>query len=152
MKLEVDIQNASKHDSPKPEQIEQWIGAALQGRTQDAEVSIRIVDETEMTDINRLYCDKNKPTNVLSFPADIPDELNFPLLGDIVICASVVAEEAKSQSKSELAHWAHMLVHGTLHLLGHDHIKDADAEKMQACEVSVLQQLGYSDPYHCIST
>ena len=147
MKLDLDIQNGSNYDGPQADQIQQWVSASLNERTNDTEISIRIVDETEMTHLNRLYRGQDKPTNVLSFPADIPSELELPLLGDIVICASVIEAEAKQQNKTEIAHWAHMLVHGTLHLLGYDHLEDSQATQMEDLEISILQKLGYTNPY-----
>lgn len=119
----------------------------MQSEQESSEVTIRIVDEAEMTELNETYRHKSGPTNVLSFPFDAPIELEVKLLGDIVICASVVNKEAKAQGKSSDAHWAHMVVHGILHLQGYDHIEDDEAEVMEALEINLLQQLGYTNPY-----
>jgi probable rRNA maturation factor len=148
MNLCVDIQNASAGAAlPPPERLEQWLHAAIAPRREDAELSLRIVDEAEITALNARYRGKDYPTNVLSFPADLPAVLDLPLLGDIVICAGVVEREAREQHKPLEAHWAHMVIHGALHLLGYDHIDDADAETMEALEVEILQQLHYPNPY-----
>ena len=100
-----------------------------------------------MTQLNSAYRGKAGPTNVLSFPAEIPEGLDIPLLGDIVVCAPVVRREAVEQGKTESAHWAHMIVHGTLHLLGYDHIQNDEAEAMEALETTILAQLNYPCPY-----
>ena len=119
MNLEVDIQTACAGPVPEEEDIRRWIAAALSNARRDAvEVSVRLVGEDEMTALNHAYRGKDGSTNVLSFPADLPPGVQHPLLGDIVICPAVVAREALEQNKSEPQHWAHMLVHGSLHLLG----------------------------------
>jgi probable rRNA maturation factor len=128
--------------------VERTIHAADPGR--DADVSVRIVDEEEMRALNRDYRDQDKPTNVLAFPAGDagflpPGEL--PLLGDIVVCAGVVAREAEEQGKPPGHHWCHMLVHGSLHLLGYDHVSDDQAAAMEAQERRILAGLGIADPY-----
>lgn len=148
--LTIDIQQASTADAsqlPSDEQFEIWVEAALQQRMSEAELSIRIVDEDESQALNLQYRGKDKPTNVLSFPCELPDGVELPLLGDLVICAQVVAKEALEQGKLLHAHWAHMVVHGTLHLLGYDHIEDGEAEEMEAIEIQVLLELGYPNPY-----
>lgn len=148
IELHLDVQRASRcTDLPGDEQFHTWVAAALKGRRPEAELSLRIVDEDESQQLNRQYRGKDKPTNVLSFPADLPADLDLPLLGDLVICAPVVAHEAEEQHKALAAHWAHMVVHGTLHLLGYDHIEDADAEVMEKLEIGLLAGLGYGDPY-----
>ena len=148
MELTVDIQRALEGDSytPTDAQIRQWVAACLY-EDEVAEVSIRLVGNDEMTALNRDYRGKDKTTNVLSFPADLPEELGLPLLGDIVVCADVVAREAAEQGKASEAHWAHMIVHGMLHLLGYDHIEDAEAEEMETLETSILLGLHYPAPY-----
>ena len=147
--LLLDVQRASRcTDLPSDEQIRNWVLAALRDGRDTAELSVRIVDEEESRQLNCQYRGKDKPTNVLSFPAELPEELDLPLLGDLVICAPVVAEEAEQQRKALLAHWAHMVVHGTLHLLGYDHIEDSDAEIMERLETELLAGLGIADPYH----
>lgn len=143
----LDIDNVSSRAVPSDEQFESWVRAALHSRRSDAEISLRIVDIDEITELNQQYRGKDYATNVLSFPADLPPELKLPHLGDIVICAAVVEREADEQEKPHLAHWAHMIVHGTLHLLGYDHIDDDEALVMEALEVEILQSLNIADPY-----
>ncbi|MEL7448966.1 MAG: rRNA maturation RNase YbeY [Pseudomonadota bacterium] len=124
-----------------------WAEAALEGRRDDAELTIRVVDAAESQSLNGTYRGKDWPTNVLSFNAELPPEVNLPLLGDLVICAPVVASEVAEQGKPPEAHWAHMVVHGCLHLLGFDHENEADALKMESLETVILAKLGYPDPY-----
>ena len=143
----IDVDNASGDEAPEPPSIRQWVCAALGKQKPDAEISVRIVDRDESAALNQHYRGKAGPTNVLSFPADIPDFVDSSLLGDIVICATIVRQEAMEQQKPLKAHWAHMLVHGTLHLLGYDHIKDSDAEVMEALETTILGQLNFPPPY-----
>lgn len=149
MSVHVDIQSACSEPAPEEDDLRRWICAALADRTpgEDAEVCLRLVGEAEMTTLNRDYRGKSGPTNVLSFPADLPPELALPLLGDIVVCAPVVAREAAEQGKPLAAHWAHMAVHGCLHLLGHDHVEEADAVAMETLESTILAQLGFPCPY-----
>jgi probable rRNA maturation factor len=111
------------------------------------EVSVRLVDRAEMTKLNESFRGKKGTTNVLSFPANLPQELGIALLGDIVICAPVVRAEAAQQGKSSSAHWAHMTVHGTLHLMGYDHANEEDARIMEALETDILSELNYTCPY-----
>lgn len=149
----VDVQRAtSQPDLPSDDDLARWAAAAVGVHRPEAEISLRIVDEDESQELNSQYRGKDKPTNVLSFPADIPEELGLPLLGDLVICAPVVALEAEQQHKALSAHWAHMVVHGTLHLLGYDHIDDDEAEIMENLETRILAQLGFDDPYTPIET
>lgn len=143
----LDIDNVSTQTVPSDAQFESWVRAALDSRRDEAEISLRIVDTDEITALNHQYRGKDYATNVLSFPTDLPPELNLPHLGDIVICAAVVEREADEQNKPPLAHWAHMIVHGTLHLLGYDHIDDEEALAMEALEVEILQSLNIADPY-----
>ncbi|WP_341503396.1 rRNA maturation RNase YbeY [Gallaecimonas sp. GXIMD4217] len=149
MTLYLDLQLATEAcDLPDQAQLETWVTAALAGSGRDeTELTIRLVDEEESRSLNHQYRGKDKPTNVLSFPFEAPPGIELPLLGDLVICAPVVAHEAAEQGKSLQAHWAHMVIHGTLHLLGYDHIKDEDAEVMEAREKALLAELGYPDPY-----
>lgn len=121
--------------------------AALAGRREDGELSLRIVDAEEGRALNRDYRDKDYATNVLSFPAELPAGVPLPILGDLVLCAPVIAREAEEQGKPLKHHYAHMLVHGVLHLLGHDHMDEAEAEAMEAIEREVLAGLGIPDPY-----
>lgn len=148
MNLTVDLDNASSVTAvPSPGDFERWVEATLASRRDEAELSIRLVDEVESAQLNLQYRMKSGPTNVLSFPADLPAELEIPLLGDLVICAPVVEREASEQGKAGSAHWAHMVVHGTLHLIGYDHIDDRDAEHMEALEIDILNTLQYPNPY-----
>ncbi|WP_295803619.1 rRNA maturation RNase YbeY [uncultured Microbulbifer sp.] len=147
-KVALDVQRATTQSPlPSDEALTTWATAAVGEQRDCAEISLRIVDEAESQALNNQYRGKDKPTNVLSFPADIPAELGLPLLGDLVICAQVVAREAEQQHKALSAHWAHMVVHGTLHLLGYDHIEDDEAEIMENLETRILAQLGIADPY-----
>ena len=154
MSYQIDVEvNSSSTKIPSIENIELWISTALQSdELNQAEVSVYIVDETEGQELNAQYRGKNNPTNVLSFPADIPDEVGVPLLGDLVICAPVVEREAQEQGKILDAHWAHMLVHGTLHLLGYDHIEDDEADVMEALETRLITQLNFPAPYDTETT
>ena len=153
MTVQVDVQNATDDDTaPETAEVESWVARAVRvsGADSDAEVSVRIVDAGEIHALNREYRGKDKPTNVLSFPAGEVEGLpaDVPrLLGDIVICAEVVRAEAVQQGKVAAEHWAHMLVHGTLHLLGHDHETDAEAAEMEALEARILSDFGIPDPY-----
>ena len=148
MAIILDLQLASTADNlPTEAQVQQWLDAAILPFQAEAEVTVRIVDDAESQQLNFDYRSKDKPTNVLSFPFQCPPGIELPLLGDLVICAPVVAAEAAEQHKSLQAHWAHMVVHGCLHLLGFDHINDDDAEQMEAEEVTILQQLGITNPY-----
>jgi probable rRNA maturation factor len=134
---------------PSAASFRQWVNAALAGakRRRQAELSIRIVDAAEGRELNRDYRGKDYATNVLSFPAELPPGVQLPLIGDLAICAPVVAREAAEQGKPPRHHWAHMTVHGVLHLLGYDHIVDAEAEAMEALETRILTRLGIPDPY-----
>lgn len=145
----MDVQTASTEPVPSGDDIRCWVAAALAGsaHTDDAELSVRLVDSIEMRTLNETFRDKQGTTNVLSFPAELPPEVDVPLLGDVVICAPVVRQEAVLQGKSHKAHWAHMTVHGTLHLLGYNHIKDEEAASMEALETAILTGLHFDNPY-----
>jgi len=132
---------------PAAASFRKWVAAALKGRIREADLAIRIVDEREGQALNRHYRGKDYATNVLSFPAELPEGVTLPLLGDLVICAPVVAREAAEQGKPVAAHYAHLTVHGVLHLLGWDHEDDKDAEAMEQLEREVLAELGLPDPY-----
>lgn len=133
---------------PKDEELLKWVNETLISESNgDTELTIRFVDENESAALNQQYRHKTGSTNILSFPFDMPAEVGLSLLGDLVICTEVVKQQAKEQQKEEIAHWAHMVVHGTLHLLGYDHLSDAEADIMEAKEIKILSQLGYSDPY-----
>ncbi len=149
MKLELEIQPVTRIEPlPTEEDFILWVRTALINPKQPVELVIRIVDEPESQQLNRDYRGKDRPTNVLSFPFDAPPEVASPLLGDLVICAPVVIKEAQQQGKTELAHWAHMVVHGVLHLQGYDHQAEEQAESMEGLERAILQKLHFSDPYH----
>ncbi len=148
--LTVDLQNVSDGERiPAHDRFEAWAAAALQHRDAPVELTDRRVDEEESAALNETYRDKQGPTNVLSFPFEMPAEIDeaLGLLGDLVICVPVVQREAREQGKDELAHWAHMVVHGTLHLQGFDHLTAAEAERMEGLERVIMARLGYSDPY-----
>lgn len=136
---------------PAAQSFRRWVAAALAGRIREADLAIRIVDAPEGQALNRHYRGKDYATNVLSFPAEMPEGLpkgiKFPLLGDLVICAPVVAREAAEQGKPLAAHYAHLTVHGALHLLGWDHEDDKEAEAMEQLEREILAGLGLPDPY-----
>jgi probable rRNA maturation factor len=144
-------------DIPHNDDIQTWIAAAVEqsGRQPagDAEVAVRIVDAVEIRTLNHLYRGKDKATNVLSFPAGEIEGLPAGasvLLGDVVVCASVVAKEASEQGKTPADHWAHMIVHGTLHLLGFDHENDTEATEMEALETRILASQSVTDPYEAL--
>lgn len=147
MTVEVDIQRATDEpDQPDDDSLIRWATLALRDKP-GKELTIRLVNADESQALNSEYRHKDAPTNVLSFPADLPPELNIPLLGDLVICVPVVNNEAAEQGKPRDAHWAHMVIHGCLHLLGHDHIDDDEAEAMEQLERQLLAELGIADPY-----
>ena len=153
--INVDIQRASVAAFvPTDEEVQQSIAvaAAESGSDVRGDVSVRIVDEAEMTELNHRYRGKQRSTNVLAFPAELGDLPGLPasdagLLGDLVICAPVVAREAEEQRKPAAVHWAHMVVHGMLHLLGYDHETDAEAREMESLEIAALARLGVENPY-----
>ncbi len=132
---------------PSERSLREWARAALAGRREDAELCLRVVDEAEMQELNVRYSGKDYATNVLSFPADLPRGVTLPLLGDIVLCAPVLRREAREQRKPERAHWAHLVVHGTLHLLGLDHQRPRQAAHMEGLERRILGAMGLPDPY-----
>ncbi|UCM60684.1 rRNA maturation RNase YbeY [Aeromonas hydrophila] len=145
--LDLQLASASTDGLPSEAQLQDWLDGTILGFQQEAEVTVRIVDEAESNELNLTYRGKDKPTNVLSFPFEAPPGLELPLLGDLVICRQVVEREAAEQGKPLMAHWAHMVVHGSLHLLGYDHIEDDEAEEMEALERDIMQELGFADPY-----
>jgi probable rRNA maturation factor len=167
LKLNVTIQFAHRRlGVPHPRSLTEWASAAAaqQSPQTTADLTIRVVGAAESRRLNRTWRGKDKPTNVLSFPADFPEPHpgragagraaaarasadNATPLGDLAICAPVVAREAREQGKMSTAHWAHMVIHGVLHLLGYDHENDRDAELMEAREVKLLARFGYPDPY-----
>jgi len=148
MALAVEVQLAVDGEQlPSEGQLDAWAQAAWQGVEDDAEVVVRVTDEVESRRLNRDYRDKDRATNVLSFPYEPLPELGVHHVGDLVICAPVVEREAREQGKQREAHWAHMVVHGMLHLQGYDHETDADAGVMEALETDILTGLGYPAPY-----
>ncbi|KAA1176331.1 rRNA maturation RNase YbeY [Marinobacter salinexigens] len=150
--LTVDFQNVYDGSGVPDEALFQtWAQKAWQGE-QDSEVTIRIVGALESQSLNHEYRGKDRPTNVLSFPFEAPAGITVPLAGDLIICAPVVEKEAHEQHKTCVAHWAHMVVHGMLHLQGYDHIEDSDAEVMEALEIRLLSQLGFNNPYDAEET
>jgi probable rRNA maturation factor len=149
MTLEVEVQQAAGvADLPSSARFEAWARAAWQGGDERADLVIRVADEDESRQLNRDYRGIDKPTNVLSFAFERLPEIDFFHVGDIVICAPVVAREAGEQGKPLEAHWAHMVVHGVLHLQGYDHVEPDAAQTMEALETRILTQLGYPAPYH----
>ena len=148
MSITLDCQRVVSYDwLPSDEQLERWVHVAIHNERPDGEVTVRITDRQESQQLNHEYRGKDKPTNVLSFPFEAPAPIQLPLLGDLVICAPVVEQEAKEQHKELEAHWAHMVIHGCLHLLGYDHIDDAEAEAMEQLEIALMLELGYNNPY-----
>ena len=144
----VDVQYAVEHTTlPTENDFKTWAGAIASIGDKPQEVSLRIVDELEMKELNNRYRKKDCPTNVLSFPADLHDEIDIPFMGDVIICAPIVDKEAAQQGKSVMSHWAHMTVHGILHLQGFDHNNDIDATEMEQKEITILMRLGYNNPY-----
>ncbi|MCG9697410.1 rRNA maturation RNase YbeY [Shewanella sp. Isolate11] len=146
--LALDLQIAiDSNRLPTQTQFETWVRLALDQTMPEAELTIRLVDVAESQQLNHTYRGKDKPTNVLSFPFESPPEVELPLLGDLVICVPVVEAEASSQNKPLEAHWAHMVVHGCLHLLGYDHIDETEAEEMESLETQLIESLGFPNPY-----
>jgi probable rRNA maturation factor len=133
---------------PSLEQIEAWANAVLVAEnTGEQEITVRFTDDEESQTLNHEYRGKDKPTNVLSFPFEVPPGIEMNLLGDLVICVPVIMREAEEQDKTPTNHYAHMVVHGILHLLGYDHIDDADADMMEAKEIRILASLNIGNPY-----
>lgn len=148
MAIDVDVQVAVDGCFlPSTAELTQWVEVVLAGRLEQAEVCIRLVSAEESQELNHTWRGKDKPTNVLSFPFEAPPGIDTSLIGDLAICAEVVAAEAQEQQKPLSAHWAHMVIHGVLHLIGFDHINDADAEEMEALEIQLLAQLNFPNPY-----
>jgi probable rRNA maturation factor len=148
MAITVDLQNDENLDFVPPEkQFQQWIAAALQNSYQRLEQTIRIVGEAESNELNSRYRSKDSATNVLAFPSDA-EHLDYDCLGDLVICALVVAAEAEAQGKPVEAHWAHLVVHGMLHLQGFEHQDAAQTTEMETLEIKILDGLGYNNPYN----
>jgi probable rRNA maturation factor len=148
MSLMIEIQNASGFDSlPENDLIVKWVEHALDEQHKKAEITLRIVDEVEGEELNKTWRKKDSATNVLSFPIGEPIEQAPNLLGDIVICAPIVVREAKEQGKDIEAHWAHLIIHGILHLQGYDHESEEEAKAMELNEIRILENIGYANPY-----
>ncbi|HET6724991.1 MAG TPA: rRNA maturation RNase YbeY [Gammaproteobacteria bacterium] len=148
MAIDVHVESAwAEGRAPDEGEFSRWAAAALTGRRDAAEVSVLVVDRDEGAALNLRYRGREGPTNVLSFPADLPPGIELPLIGDLVICGPVVESEAAAQNKTVEAHWAHLTVHGVLHLIGYDHQDDAEAAVMEGLETHILAELGYKDPY-----
>jgi len=138
--------DAEEGDIPDAALVQQWAEKACLCDDQVI-TSVQIVSKDEMHELNNTWRGKNRPTNVLSFPMQSPDEVDLKILGDLVLCADVINTEARQQHKPAQAHWAHMVVHGMLHLQGYDHIEEHQADEMEALEIRVLDQLGFDNPY-----
>jgi len=150
MAVELDvIYEVEAENLPSAEQFQRWVETALRQAQGDVSLCIQLVDSEDSQALNRDYRGKDKPTNVLSFPSEIPDfvQLEQQPLGDLAICVEVVEREAQEQHKPVEHHWAHMVIHGCLHLLGYDHIEDEEAEQMEALERELLATLDIADPY-----
>jgi len=147
----INLQNAYEEEAtlPTDSQLEQWVDAVLQELKidKDLELTIRAVGLKESAGLNKIYRKINKPTNVLSFPFNPPPFLKSNTLGDLVICVPVVIKEAKKQHKTEESHWAHLIIHGMLHLFGHDHEDAMSAQKMEDLEIKIMQEIGFANPY-----
>ena len=148
MTIELDIQHVCDAENlPSAVQLQSWVDTALAHYKKDFELTIRLVEISESQTLNLQYRGKDKPTNVLSFPFEVPEGIELDLLGDLVICADVVYVEAREQRKKLHDHWAHMVIHGCLHLLGYDHMDDTEATEMESLETKLLEKLKISDPY-----
>lgn len=151
--LELDLQlEAEGVLVPPPADLRRWVAATLWGRRERAELTLRVVTETEGRALNRRFRGQDRPTNVLSFPFEAPPGIDpedpiHDLLGDLVICADLVQREAVAQGKAVVAHWAHLVVHGVLHLLDYDHRNEAEAAEMEGLETLILGRLGFPPPY-----
>ena len=141
-----EVSESGDDDVPDPGLLQNWAAAAYLDKT-PAIASLLVTTAAEIQQLNKQYRDKDRATNVLSFAMQSPEEVDICLLGDIVLCAAVIRQEAVQQSKSSSAHWAHMVVHGMLHLQGYDHIDDSEAEVMEALEIKIMKQLGFDSPY-----
>jgi len=149
----LDIQIATEFSEiPSEQQFQRWMDTVLTEPSQNSEIVIRLVDKAESAELNQQYRHKSGPTNILSFPFEAPEVIESDLLGDLVICAPLIAEEAQQQHKKPEHHWAHITIHGILHLLGYDHIEEVDAEEMEALEIRFLNMLKIANPYQEVST
>lgn len=148
MQLKINLQNVSQDKKiPTKTEFTRWSKKVLAKNINPTEITIRIVDTEESQALNNYYRGKNKPTNILSFPFAVPPGIDTNLLGDLVICAPIVKEEAIEQNKTLKAHYAHLTIHGILHLLGFDHEDAKHAKVMEAMEIKYLAELGFANPY-----
>ncbi len=145
--VQVDLARPRRMSAPSGRALGQWARAALGPRIGAVELGVRLVPPAEIRRLNRHYRGKDQPTNVLSFPSTVSGAVQPRPLGDVVICPAVLRREAREQGKPLRAHWAHLLVHGVLHLVGYDHEADTDARRMERREIAVLRRLGFSNPY-----
>ena len=150
MTYHIDVQNACKNPLPiSKDHLKSWVIRALTTHRTSAELTLRVVEPSEMKELNHVYRQQNKTTNVLAFPANLPPDvkLDYPFLGDVIICAAVLQQESVEQNTSLMNHWAHIVIHGVLHLLGYDHINEEDATIMQALEIQLLADFDIDNPY-----
>lgn len=148
--VQVDLARPARMRAPSGRSLGRWARAALGPRIGAVELAVRLVPPAESRRLNRRYRGKDKPTNVLSFPATVSGEVRPRPLGDVVICPAVLRREAREQGKTVRAHWAHLLVHGVLHLVGYDHEADDEARRMERREIAVLRRLGFANPYRSV--
>ena len=149
----LDIQIATEYrDYPSEQQFQLWVDTVLKDANVDSEIVIRLIDNEESAELNQQYRHKVGPTNILSFPFEAPEGIEMDLLGDLAVCAPLIAEEARQQGKPLLHHWAHITIHGVLHLLGYDHIENGEADEMETLEIALLSQLNIPNPYQEEST
>lgn len=146
LKVDLSMSDAIDFEVPDTKSFQSWAQAAFLDE-REATASFRVVDTEEMQELNRTYRHKDKPTNVLSFPMQLPEEVEIDFLGDLAFCAQVIAMEASEQNKNIDAHWAHMVVHGMLHLQGFDHVENGEADIMESKEITIMQSLGFNNPY-----
>lgn len=153
MQVIIDLQIATDEaleSYPSLELMTKWATVALKtgGRNKDSEITIRMVNSEEIHQLNSTYRHVDRPTNILSFPFELPEEVeDLPLLGDLVVCKEVLERECKEQNKTLEEHFAHLIVHGCLHLIGYDHIEEEDAKEMEPLEIKAMEELGYDNPY-----
>lgn len=145
--ISFELINEEQLSAPAEAEFIKWLQQVANKQKVSGEICIKIIGSEESQYLNQTYRNKDRPTNVLSFPSEIPDFVDSDHLGDLAICVPIVKAEAEQQNKPLNHHWAHMTVHGTLHLLGYDHIEDDEAEAMEALEVEILSGLGINDPY-----
>jgi len=149
MTVTIDLSIASHSNQiPSETAFKKWVNAVAISQSEDYEISIHVIDEKESSSLNHTWRNKEGPTNVLSFPADLPEGVPISLLGDLAVCAPVIEKEASEQAKSLEAHWAHIIIHGTLHLFGYDHVDESEAEEMESMEIDIMKRLGFSNPYN----